>query len=907
MNRASWTIIAIVGALLLSMFAVFNRPDSIPVWPDTLKGTSFSPFHPGQSPQATRFPSDRQIQRDIKLLADKVGTIRTYTVESTLGHVPLLAQPYGVDVTVGIWLSEKLDENRIEIDRFKALFPSYGDNIAGVVVGNEALLRGNLTVAELSAYLDEIKRFVGPSVQVTTAETWDIWLKQSALAEHVDYVTVHILPYWEGLPVDVADEYVFERFDSIRARYPFKRVMIGETGWPSEGRQRGGSVPSLQNQAKFLGNFLYEASRRDMDYFVLEAFDQIWKTAEGAVGRYWGIYDANRSPKFAFGAPVAPVPEWPTIAGFSLAFAILILACVLRDSAGLVHKGRGFLVLVSYLIATVVVWQVYDYSSKYLTWEQVLVGIALLAGIFCISIVILAEAHEWAEAVWNKSSVRKTSQDPEEARRQPKVSVHVPIYNEPPDMVIQTLQSLDAVDYSDFEVIVVDNNTDDPAVWEPVERWCLEHAERFRFHHVNPLEGFKAGALNFALEHTAADAELVAVIDSDYIVKPEWLRECTLYFDDTEVAIVQAPQDYRDGSTNAFKAMMYSEYAGFFGIGMVNRDARNAIIQHGTMTIVRRAALTDVAGWSEWCITEDAELGLRILAAGHRAIYIPRSYGRGVMPDNFLDYKKQRFRWAYGSMLILRHHLRDFIGLGDSKLSTGQRYHFMAGWLPWLADGLCLLFNLVALAFSVMMIIQPGLYTPPEITLTLLPIGFFAFKLIKMQVLYRWRMKAGLRQSLGAGLAGLAVSHTISRAMLAGLKTTRIGFFRTPKHARSHSLLKALDDCREELLLGTALTLAAIVIGYRDDAYLLDTKLWMALLIIQSIPYYAAVIVSLVSTYDRLPARLVSSKAGDNLLEQLPATVAAQSPIEKNAPPLPHRAPVDQRMSERTPAGRTAS
>ncbi|MFT6303571.1 MAG: cellulose synthase/poly-beta-1,6-N-acetylglucosamine synthase-like glycosyltransferase [Granulosicoccus sp.] len=89
---------------------------------------------------------------------------------------------------------------------------------------------------------------------------------------------------------------------------------------------------------------------------------------------------------------------------------------------------------------------------------------------------------------------------------------------------------------------------------------------------------------------------------------------------------------------------IYSEYAGFFGNGMVNRDARNAIIQHGTKTIVRRTTLDQIHAWSTWCITEDAELGLRILEHGYRAAYIPKSYGRGLMPDNFLDFKKQRFR-----------------------------------------------------------------------------------------------------------------------------------------------------------------------------------------------------------------------------------------------------------------------
>jgi len=870
MGRASWIIITIVGALLLSMWAVFNRPDNVPLWPASIQGVSFSPFRPGQSPQEPKFPSDDQISKDLRLLTGKVRSVRTYSVEDTLGHVPLLARPYGMKVTVGIWLTDDLQENRREIDRFKQLFPAYGWNVSGIVVGNEVLLRGELTPEELAAYIDEVSEFVD-DVPVTTAETWDIWLKDKTLAKHVDYIAVHVLPYWEGIPNSRAHDYVFERYEHVQARYPFKKVVLGEVGWPSEGRQRGGAVPSLQNQAKFLRHFLFEADRRGADYFALEAFDQIWKTSEGAVGRYWGIYDAQRTPKFPFNAPVTPVPEWPAIAGFSLAFAILILALLLRDSSGLVHGGRSFLVLVSYAISTAVVWLVYDYSSKYLTWEQVLVGIGLLAGAFCISIVILAEAHEWAESIWNKASPRNM-QRTKRPSTHPKVSVHVPIYNEPPEMVIETLAALNRLDYPDYEVIVVDNNTEEPSSWLPVEAWCNQQENnKFRFFHVNPLSGFKAGALNYALQKTAADAELVAVIDSDYVVDPAWLMDCTALFEDSSVSIVQAPQDYRDDGQSAFKSMIYCEYAGFFGIGMVNRDARNAIIQHGTMTIVRRDALDGVEGWSEWCITEDAELGLRILAEGHRAIYVPKSYGRGLMPDNFLDYKKQRFRWAYGSVLIMRHHMRYFLGLGKSQLSSGQRYHFIAGWLPWMADGLSLMFNCVALGYAVLMICQPYVYTPPEITLSLLPIAFFAFKLIKMQVLYRWRMNATVRQSMAAGLAGLAVSHTISRAMLAGLKTRDIGFFRTPKLAEKHTFLKALSDAREELLFAIALTLAAIVIGFRDDAYLLDTKLWMLLLTIQSIPYYSAVLVSLISAYDKLPAKLINRASRQTLLARLPS------------------------------------
>ena len=871
-DRASWILLTLVGTLLLAMWALFNRPDHVPAWPETIQGVSFSPFRADQDPETTDYPSEREIERDLKLLSGRVRAVRTYSVEGTLAAVPRLARPLGLNVMVGVWISNDIERNRREIETLAEIRDEFGRAVKGVVVGNESMLRGELTVNELAVYLDVVRAIVAP-IPVTVAETWDVWHRHPDLVDHVDYVTAHVLPYWEGVPADVAPGYVFERYDELVRMFPDKPVLLGEVGWPSEGRQRGGSIPSMQNQAKFLRRFLAEADARDAPYFALEAFDQVWKTNEGAVGRYWGIFNADREAKFPFSEPVTPVPQWPALAGFSLAFTVLILTFLLRDSRGLVNGGRGFLVLVSYAISTAVVWMVYDYSRKYLSWEQVVVGIGILSAAFCITLVLLAEAHEWAESIWARRPPRK-SPVPDAPRTPRKVSIHVPIHDEPPGMVIETLAALRRLEHDDYEVIVVDNNTKDPLVWQPVEAWCeRQGGGRFRFFHVDPLAGFKAGALNFALERTAPDADLVAVIDSDYVVAPDWLADCTPMFDDPEVSIVQAPQDYRDGDESLFKSMIYCEYAGFFGIGMVNRDARNAIIQHGTMTIVRRPVLDDLDGWATWCITEDAELGLRIFEEGHRARYVPRSYGRGLMPDNFLDYKKQRFRWAYGSVLILRHHMRYFLSLSRSKLTRGQRYHFIAGWLPWMADGLSLFFNIVALGFSVLMILFPHVLTPPEIMLSLLPIAFFVFKLSKMMVLYRWRMRATVVQSVAAGIAGLAVSHTIARAMLEGLRTTSVGFFRTPKAASSHSVVKALTDAREELLFATALLLAAFAMSLRDDAYLLDTKLWMTLLVVQSIPYLAAVLLSLISAFSKLPAALVDERPGVSLLGQLSDTL----------------------------------
>jgi len=214
--------------------------------------------------------------------------------------------------------------------------------------------------------------------------------------------------------------------------------------------------------------------------------------------------------------------------------------------------------------------------------------------------ILLAEAHEWAEAHWVTSRRRLWLPPSPDGTSPAKVSIHVPAYNEPPEMLIETLDALARLEYPSFEVLVVDNNTQDEPVWRPVEAHCARLGPRFRFFHVTPLAGFKAGALNFALERTAPDAQIVAVIDSDYVVEPGWLRDLAPGFADSRVGIVQAPQDYRDERASAFKAMCYAEYRGFFHIGMITRNERNAIIQHGTMTMVRRSLLEATGKWAEW-------------------------------------------------------------------------------------------------------------------------------------------------------------------------------------------------------------------------------------------------------------------------------------------------------------------
>ena len=256
---------------------------------------------------------------------------------------------------------------------------------------------------------------------------------------------------------------------------------------------------------------------------------------------------------------------------------------------------------------------------------------------------------------------------------------------------------------------------------------------------------------------------------------------------------MQAPQDYRDADQSAFKAMCYAEYRGFFHIGMITRNERNAIIQHGTMTMVRRTQL-DHCRWAEWCITEDAELGLRIFERGFDASYVPTSYGRGLMPDTFIDFKKQRFRWAYGAMQIIKAHARALF-LEGGPLSPGQRYHFVAGWLPWVADGCNMLFNLAALGWSAAMVWAPDQIDPPLVMYSVLPLSLFTFKLAKLVHLYRVRVGANARQTVAAAIAGLALTHTIGMAAMKGLVTKSEPFFRTPKQGGRSRAVECARGC----------------------------------------------------------------------------------------------------------------
>ena len=838
-------VVLTIAALFTGFWALINRPVSAPAWPEQISGFSYSPFRLGESPQKGQYPSDDEMRQDLEQMNKLTDSIRIYTVEGSQADIPRLAEELGLRVTLGIWISPDLERNEREIATAIEL-ANTSRSVVRVVVGNEALFREEVTPEALIQYLDRVRAAV--KVPVTTSEQWHIWKEHPELAKHVDLIAAHILPYWEFVPMNDSVQFVLDRARELKQQFPRKPLLLSEVGWPSNGRMRGGADATQADQAIYLRTLVNTLNRRGYNYFVIEAYDQPWKASdEGSVGAYWGVFNAERQQKFNFEGPVVAIPQWRALAVASVVLAMIALTVLLIDGSALRQRGRTFLTFITFLCGSVLVWIGYDYSQQYSTWFSLTVGVLLALGALGVFIVLMTEAHELAEAVWIHKRRREFLPVQGDTAYRPKVSVHVPCYNEPPEMVKQTLDALAALDYPDYEVLVIDNNTKDPAVWEPLKAHCEKLGERFKFFHVAPLAGFKGGALNYLIPHTAEDAEVIAVIDSDYCVDRNWLKHMVPHFADPKIAVVQSPQDYRDQHESAFKKLCYSEYKGFFHIGMVTRNDRDAIIQHGTMTMTRRSVLVEL-GWAEWCICEDAELGLRVFEKGLSAAYAHNSYGKGLMPDTFIDFKKQRFRWAYGAIQIIKHHAAALLRGKGSELTRGQRYHFLAGWLPWIADGMNIFFTVGALLWSAAMIIVPHRVDPPLMIFAIPPLALFFFKVGKIIFLYRRAVGVNLKDAFAAALAGLALSHTIAKAVLYGFFTSSMPFFRTPKNADSHGLLVAISEAREELFIMLLLWGAAAGIYLVQGLPSSDMRFWVAMLLVQSLPYLAALVMAFLSS-----------------------------------------------------------
>jgi exo-beta-1,3-glucanase (GH17 family)/cellulose synthase/poly-beta-1,6-N-acetylglucosamine synthase-like glycosyltransferase len=834
-------IALVLPLVLLANFAVWamlNRSVSERAWGGVINGLSYSAWQAGD---AANHMSDDDLDRDMAILAGHTNSIRTYGVSDGLDRIVPAAARHGINVNLGAWIGRDPGANAQEVAHVIDVARA-NPNVKRIIVGNEALLRTDISAPDLIAFIERVKRQV--NIPVSTAEPWHIWLKYPELADSVDFITVHVLPYWEGVPVDGADDYIMYRYRQLQAAFPNKHIYIGEVGWPSEGQWQQGAEPSQINQARFIRDFLNLATEQRLDYSIIEAFDEPWKRAiEGTVGAHWGLWDAARQPKFAMSGSVAESTRW--IQGYLISSLLVLLPInwFMRRRRDLKFAGQLFYAGLIQAVSSVFIWAIMAAMAEKIINGTTVAWIALIGAQIVLLALLLVDGFELTEVIWANESKRQFEpyRDWAPPPDAPKVSIHVPCYNEPPHMVIETLDALAQLAYPNFEVIVVDNNTKDDAVWKPLKEHCAKLGERFRFFHLPSWPGFKAGALNFALAQTAPDSEIIGIIDSDYIVSADWLAGTIPYFEKPSVAFVQAPQDYRDSGESSFKRMCYWEYAGFFHIGMVQRNERNAIIQHGTMTLIRKSAMQKLGGWAEWCICEDAELGLRLFENGFEAVYMNHSLGRGLMPDNFSAYKGQRFRWAYGAVQILKRHWRA-LSEGNT-LTRGQRYHFITGWLPWFADAAHIVFALAAIVWSILLMFK-WVEFPPAVFLVP-TLSVFIFKVVAGFWLYRARIKCGPLDRLRAAIAGMALSHSVARAVWQGIFTSGKPFFRTPKcDDERPAAVKAFLMAWEEILLLITLIACAVMVLMKFGTENQDALLWAGMLSVQTLPYWAALIVA---------------------------------------------------------------
>jgi exo-beta-1,3-glucanase (GH17 family)/cellulose synthase/poly-beta-1,6-N-acetylglucosamine synthase-like glycosyltransferase len=841
-------VVAIAAATHALVWLMLHEQVSPPNANGVLPSISFSPINPKHDGESDT-TSEAQIRSDLAAIAPYTRSVRTYSVSNGLDRVPPLAAEAGLRVTLGVWINEWQEQNEREIEKAIALAKQYR-NVDSVIVGNESVFRAqelhrtnpdynaNDTVRDLIAKIQRVKRDV--RVPVTTAEVPNVWLEYPELASAVDYLAVHILPYWEGIPGSQAVDHALNGYERLRQAYPGKRIVIAEFGWPSAGLNRKAAEPSPVTQAQVVRDFVARADAMGIDYSIVEAFDQPWKTNEGSVGPYWGIFNADRHPKFSFAGTVDE-PNFLLKVIAALGIGILLSIPIFAIPRVTLSQA-GVLALTANAIGA---WSanVIDYwvTHYFVLGSQIamLVGAGLLVPLV---VIMKRRIEELAAILFGAKGRRLLTQGGAMPERLPLVSIHIPACREPPDMLRQTLDSVAALDWPNFECVVIVNNTPDPAMWSPIEDHCRLLGPRFKFLRADKLQGFKAGALRLGLAHTAPEAEIIGVLDADYVVHPDWLKDLVPAFDDPAVGLVQAPQDHRDASRNITQVMMNHEYAGFFDIGMVERNEANAIIVHGTMCLIRREALIAAGSWSSDTIVEDTDLGLSLLEQGWRTHYTQNRYGWGLLPCDFAAYKRQRHRWAYGGVQLIKKHWRAFLP-GRSRLTPRQRSQYLFGWLTWLgAEALGVLIAILNLIWMPLVAFL-GIAVP-EAVLTLPVLATFAVMLLHFMVLYRTRVQAPIFASLGAAISAMALQLTVGRAVADGLIRDRLPFVRTAKGGASR--WSQTFPALWEGVLGGLLVLGSILLYRTNEQQVHEISIFSAVLLVQSLPFLAAVGLALI-------------------------------------------------------------
>ncbi len=490
--RAVVAVLLCVTAVHAALWGVFRQEQQAPDFKGILPSLSYAPFEPGHVVADVAANSEK-VRADLKKLSTLTRAVRLYS--STEGNelVPPIAAEFGLKVTVGAWINKDVERNEREIEAAINL-ARHNSDVIGVVVGNETIYRGEQKIEGLIDLIKKVKKSV--NIPVTTGEIWNIWRDNPELASSVDFIAAHVLPYWENFTDKQAVDQAVDRYELLRNQFPGKRIVIAEFGWPSAGYNLRNADPGPFEQAVVLRNFVARADAIGMEYNIVEAVDQPWKFFEGGVGPYWGILNAEREPKFTWTGPVVNANYWKlaiiaVLVGILLSLPILRLEGVTAMQALLLSAAANG---VGAWVATVFAY----WAGHYFVFGSAFALILGLILLVPLVLIAMARIEEIAAIAFGRGARRLIVKGMPvvpatigEAVTFPKVSIHVPAYFEPPDMLKQTLDAVSRLDYPNFECVVIINNTPDPEFWQPIQDHCRAARRALQVHQCREGRGLQ--------------------------------------------------------------------------------------------------------------------------------------------------------------------------------------------------------------------------------------------------------------------------------------------------------------------------------------------------------------------------------------------------------------------------------
>src|SRR5271170_917566 len=326
--RTVAAVLALVACVHAGIWALLRPESKAPDFAGQLASISYAPFVNSSHPDSGERPTEDQIRADLKAIAPYTRAIRTYSSTGGAELVPPIAAEFGLKVTLGIWIDKNQERNEREI-RSALELAAHNSNVNAIVVGNETMLRTETSAEDLIKLIKRVKS--SSPVPVTTGEIWSAWIDHPELASAVDFIAAHILPYWAGTDASQAVDRTIEIYDKLRRLHPGKRIVIAEFGWPSAGYNFHDANPGRLDQAMVIRDFVHRAEAYGIDYNIVEAIDQPWKTFEGGVGPYWGLFDASRQAKFSWTGAITD-PDYLKRAGLAVLLGLLLCLPILAMS-----------------------------------------------------------------------------------------------------------------------------------------------------------------------------------------------------------------------------------------------------------------------------------------------------------------------------------------------------------------------------------------------------------------------------------------------------------------------------------------------------------------------------------------------------------------------------------------------